>query len=276
MPEDGRIYVDPTSGATIFDDGEQRMPSEDDTPIETDSEGRGDIFGIPDELAAQQPTPQVAAPAAPAPAPTPASAPVSVAQPVGDVAPLLHEAERATQAGQRAQAEAQGLYQEAVTRGQRVATRRGEAERAWQEGGITPESVTRFVTEQEQDTRASLHAMGQAQAKVGEAQGYFRQAEGHQLWHTIKSRFPGIDGNDPRLGKLAGNVWALRQASGFRTPYGVLLDEHMETIREHFGAKAPAPAAPIPTPVQPAPKAAPAPAEQEHLSIEDARILGLA
>ena len=240
MPEDGVIYTDPQTGSMVFDDGERMMPPEKDDPIRLDEEGRGSVFPEEPAVPPPQPAAQVAAPAptpaTPAPAPAPASAPVPVAPPVGDVGPLLQEAERATQAGQRAQAEAQGLYQEAVTRGQRVATRKGEAERAWQEGGITPESVTRFVTEQEQDTRASLHAMGQAQAKVGEAQGYFRQAEGHQLWHTIKSRFPGIDGNDPRLGKLAGTVWAARQASGFRTPYAVLLDEHLETMRDIFGA----------------------------------------
>src|SRR3990167_285641 len=78
MPEDGKIYVDPQTGATIFDDGERVMPSEDDTPIETDSEGRGSAFGIPDEPAAA--TPQGAVPAAPVAAP-PAAAPV-LAQPV--------------------------------------------------------------------------------------------------------------------------------------------------------------------------------------------------
>lgn len=258
MTEDGTLYTDPTTGATIFDDGSRMMPPQAADPIVVDEDGRGSVFGdVPEEAAA------------PAPPPT-AAAPALATSPGGDTQAIEQAAAAGYQAATLAQQEGLRLYRDAASRAQRVAVRREEAERSWAEGGVTPQSLTEFITQQETDTRASVHAMGQAQAKMTEAHAYASTAETHAMWAAIKSRFPGIDENHRGLGHLASDLWVRRHASRFGRPYTELLEEHLEGIRSHLGASAPPPATSTPAPV------AETEAETSRISVFDARTFGLA
>lgn len=255
---EGDLTVDPTTGTMIFDTGERPMPGGAGELPPTDSEGRGSVFGDLAEAAA--PTPQAAA-LAPTPSLASAPPPAPAAQPAD-----VQEIERAAAAGYRAaivaQQEGQALYRDAAGRAQRVAARRDEAERSWAEGSVTPTDVTRFIAEQHRDTAAAVHGMEQAQGKLADARAYGTTGEAHSMWAAIRARIPNVDENSPALGKLASDLIDLRRASGYRTPYRELLDEHLTAMRDHLGA--------TPAPTKPA--AAPG----ARLSAEDARTFGLA
>jgi len=198
---EGEIFTDPVTGATIFDTGERPMKIEDDTPIETDREGRGDIFGIPDELAAQQPTAQGAVPAAPVAAPAAASP--AIARPVPGSPPPPPPS--------------------------------GDLVAQLQARGVTSAAIHQRIA-------AAVEAGGPNQA---DAIGWLENAVA-----TVQAR------------ALAAELEKREQ----REAGLAIAREHPEIFGLHRKAAAPAP------PAAPAKAAAPA----ETLSIEDARILGLA